>query len=101
MRDFLKLIPRVSIVDGKMDSFLYLRPSLTLNEPLHDHPPYDLDDEKVRQSLAFSHSLDPIRTFVGLGSNGRVERTKSPAFVREHPVRSGQPTVSGCASAIC
>uniref|UniRef100_UPI001CBE5C83 hypothetical protein n=1 Tax=Pseudomonas sp. GL-B-16 TaxID=2832373 RepID=UPI001CBE5C83 len=36
-----------------------LRPSLTLNESLHDRPRYDLDDQKVRQSLAFSHTLDP------------------------------------------
>jgi hypothetical protein len=34
-----------------------LRPSLTFNESLHDRPRYDLDDQKVRQSLAFSHSL--------------------------------------------
>ncbi|WP_222435372.1 hypothetical protein, partial [Pseudomonas mandelii] len=36
-----------------------LRPSLTFNKSLHDRPRYDLDDQKVRQSLAFSHSLDP------------------------------------------
>jgi hypothetical protein len=39
-----------------------LRPSLTFNESLHDRPQYDLDDQKVRQTLAFSHSLDPKRT---------------------------------------
>lgn len=36
-----------------------LRPSLTFNESLHDRPRNDLDDQKVRQSLACSHSLDP------------------------------------------
>ncbi len=36
-----------------------LRPSLTSNESLHDRPRHDLDDQKVRQSQAFSHSLDP------------------------------------------
>jgi hypothetical protein len=34
-----------------------LRPSLTFDESLLDRPRYDLDDQKVRQSLAFSHSL--------------------------------------------
>jgi hypothetical protein len=34
-----------------------LRPSLTFNESFHDRPQYDLDDQKVRQTLAFSHSL--------------------------------------------
>ncbi|WP_223456357.1 hypothetical protein, partial [Pseudomonas sp. GL-RE-19] len=41
----------------------HLRPSLTFNKSLHDHPRYDLDDQKVRQSLAFSHSLDPLQSF--------------------------------------
>ena len=36
-----------------------LRPGLTLNEPLHDRLRRDLDDQKVRQSQVFSHSLDP------------------------------------------
>ncbi|KPU61610.1 hypothetical protein AN403_5762 [Pseudomonas fluorescens] len=36
-----------------------LRPSLTFNKSLHDRPRYDLDDQNVRQSLAFSHSLEP------------------------------------------
>ncbi|APC14249.1 hypothetical protein BLL42_00270 [Pseudomonas frederiksbergensis] len=35
----------------------HLRPSLTFNESLHDRSRSDLDDQKVRQSLAFSHSL--------------------------------------------
>jgi hypothetical protein len=34
-----------------------LRPSLTFNESLHDRPRHDLDDHKIRQSQAFSHSL--------------------------------------------
>ncbi|WP_223533748.1 hypothetical protein, partial [Pseudomonas sp. GL-RE-20] len=42
----------------------HLRPSLTFNKSLHDHPRYDLDDQKVRQSLAFSHSLDPLQTLI-------------------------------------
>jgi len=40
----------------------HLRPSLTFDESLHDRPRYDLDDQKVRQTLAFSHSLDPKQT---------------------------------------
>ncbi|VVN70969.1 hypothetical protein PS726_00412 [Pseudomonas fluorescens] len=40
----------------------HLRPSLTFDESLHDRPRYDLDDQKVRQTLAFSHSLDPKDT---------------------------------------
>ncbi|AYN11142.1 hypothetical protein [Pseudomonas putida] len=40
-----------------------LRPRLTLNESLHDRPRHDLDDQKVRQSQAFSHSLDPKQPF--------------------------------------
>ncbi|WP_222435371.1 hypothetical protein, partial [Pseudomonas mandelii] len=39
-----------------------LRPSLTFNKSLHDRPRYDLDDQKVRQSLAFSHSLGRLLT---------------------------------------
>ncbi|BBH47084.1 hypothetical protein KU43P_35610 [Pseudomonas sp. KU43P] len=35
-----------------------LRPSLALDESLHDCPHHDLYDQKVRQSQAFSHSLD-------------------------------------------
>ncbi|CAI8774290.1 hypothetical protein EMIT0P258_190045 [Pseudomonas sp. IT-P258] len=34
-----------------------LRPSFTFNESLHDRPRHDLDDQKIRQSQAFSHSL--------------------------------------------
>ncbi|PVZ42764.1 hypothetical protein N430_01377 [Pseudomonas sp. CC120222-01a] len=34
-----------------------LRPRLTFYESLHDRPRHDLDDQKVRQSQAFSHSL--------------------------------------------
>ncbi|WP_223441010.1 hypothetical protein, partial [Pseudomonas sp. BF-R-19] len=41
-----------------------LRPSLTFNESLHDRPQYDLDDQKVRQTLAFSHSLGRFLPFV-------------------------------------
>ncbi|WP_219857762.1 hypothetical protein, partial [Pseudomonas monteilii] len=40
-----------------------LRPRLTFNESLHDRPRRDLDDQKVRQSQAFSHSLDPLQPF--------------------------------------
>ena len=36
----------------------HLRPSLALDKSLHDRPRSNLDDQKVRQSLAFSHSLD-------------------------------------------
>jgi len=36
--------------------------NFTLNESPQDRPRYDLDDQKVRQSLAFSHSLDPKET---------------------------------------
>ncbi len=43
----------------------HLRPSLTFDESLHDRPRYDLDDQKVRQTLAFSHSLDPKQPVVG------------------------------------
>ena len=39
-----------------------LRPSLTFNKSLHDSPRYNLDDQTVRQSLAFSHSLGRKRT---------------------------------------
>ncbi|WP_211256846.1 hypothetical protein, partial [Pseudomonas monteilii] len=37
----------------------------TFNESLHDRPRRDLDDQKVRQSQAFSHSLgrkQPVAT---------------------------------------
>lgn len=34
-----------------------LRPSLTFNESLRDRLRYDLDDQKIRQALAFSRSL--------------------------------------------
>ncbi|PIK76680.1 hypothetical protein, partial [Pseudomonas sp. 382] len=40
-----------------------LRPSLTFDESLHDRPRQDLDGQKVRQSQAFSHSLDPKLPF--------------------------------------
>ncbi|GEM_PF-1802487 len=40
-----------------------LRPGFTFNESLHDRPRHDLDDQKVRQSRAFSHSLDPKLPF--------------------------------------
>ncbi|MNC33797.1 hypothetical protein D3C75_822050 [compost metagenome] len=43
-----------------------LRPSLTFNESLHDRPRHDLDDQKIRQSQAFSHSLDPKQTVIWL-----------------------------------
>jgi len=36
----------------------YLRPSLTFDESLHDRPRFDLEDQKLRQSSVFSHSLD-------------------------------------------
>jgi hypothetical protein len=34
-----------------------LASSFTFDESLHDRPRYNLDDQTVRQSLAFSHSL--------------------------------------------
>lgn len=73
MRDFLKLITLVSVVDGKMDSFLYLRPSLTLNEPFHDRPRYDLDDQKVTITSVFTQP----------GPNPDVRRFRLQRRVRE------------------
>ncbi|MGF6396175.1 hypothetical protein, partial [Pseudomonas plecoglossicida] len=37
---------------------------LTFNEPFHDRPRHDLDDQKVRQSQVFSHSLGRKRPLV-------------------------------------
>jgi hypothetical protein len=39
-----------------------LRPTLTFDESLHDRPRFDLEDQKLRQSPVFSHSLDPLQT---------------------------------------
>jgi hypothetical protein len=50
-----------------------LRPSLTFDESLHDRPRYDLDDQKVSQSLALSHSLGRLLPF----ATGR-NRQKQP-----------------------
>ncbi len=40
-----------------------LRPGFTFNEPFHDRPRHDLDDQKVRQSQVFSHSLGRKQPF--------------------------------------
>jgi hypothetical protein len=66
-----------------------LRPSLTFNESLHGRPRSDLDDQKVRQSLAFSHSLDPKRT-QGTAVSLQAVRCLSVSFQSSERQRSGR-----------
>ena len=47
------------VIAQALRQLCHLRPSLTFNGSLHDRPHYDLDDQKIRQLQAFSHSLDP------------------------------------------